>query len=54
MQALPTYELGPGRETDELVVNLILYGMVLALLLSMLWVVVMPLAQTYLERRRQR
>ena len=52
MRALPAYDLGPGRETDELVINLILYGMVIALLLSMAWVVLVPLAQTYLERRR--
>ena len=54
MRALPAYELGPGRESDELLLNVILYGMGIALLLSMAWVVFVPLAQTYLERRRQR
>ena len=54
MRALPAYELGPGRESDELLLNVILYGMGIALLLSMAWVVLVPLAQTYLERRRQR
>lgn len=52
MRALPAYDLGPGREGDELVVNLILYGMALALVLSMLWVLVVPMVQTYLARRR--
>ena len=54
IRALPAYDLGPGRESDELVINLILYGMAVALLLSMLWVLVVPIAQTYLERRRNR
>jgi hypothetical protein len=54
MRALPSYQLGPGRETDELLVNVILYGMGIALLLSMLWVVVVPIAQTYRDRRRER
>jgi len=54
MRALPAYELGPGRESDELLLNVILYGMGIALLMSMAWVVLVPLAQTYLERRRQR
>jgi len=54
MRALPAYELGPGRETDELLLNVILYGMGIALVLSMAWVVLVPLAQTYLDRRRQR
>ena len=53
-RALPTYDLGPGRESDELLLNAILYGMGIALLLSMAWVVLVPLAQTYLERRRER
>ncbi|MDT7536815.1 MAG: hypothetical protein QOI82_400 [Actinomycetota bacterium] len=54
MHSLPTYDLGPGHESDELVINVILYGMATALLLSMAWVVLMPLAQTLLERRRNR
>jgi hypothetical protein len=54
MRALPSYDLGPGRESDELVINLILYGMAVALLLSVLWVLLMPLAHSYLERRRDR
>jgi hypothetical protein len=54
MRALPTYDLGPGRGSDELVINVILYGMVTALLLAMAWVLLMPLAQTFLERRRNR
>ncbi|MDT7573023.1 MAG: hypothetical protein QOE05_3197 [Actinomycetota bacterium] len=54
MRALPAYDLGPGRETDELVVNLILYGMVVALVLSMAWVVLVPLAQAYRDKRRNR
>jgi hypothetical protein len=51
---LPAYDLPPGRETDELIVNLILYGMVLALLLAMAWVLIYPFAHGYLERRRKR
>ena len=52
-RALPAYDLGPDRAGDELVINVILYGMALALVLSMLWVVIVPMAQTYLERRRE-
>ena len=52
MRALPTYDLGPGREGDELLINVILYGMGVALVLSMLLVLVVPIAQTYRERRR--
>ena len=51
-RALPAYDLGPGREGDELLLNVILYGMAVALLLSMLWVLVIPLAQSYRDRRR--
>jgi hypothetical protein len=52
MRALPVYELGPGRGGDELLLNVILYGMTIALLLSMLWVVVVPVVQSYRDRRR--
>ena len=52
-RALPTYDLGPGRETDELIVNLIVYGMSVALLLSVLWVVLWPLAQSRRDRQRE-
>jgi hypothetical protein len=54
MPSLPAYDLPPGRENDELIINLILYGMVLALVLAMAWVLIYPFAQGYLERRRNR
>ena len=54
MRALPAYDLGPGRGGDELLLNVILYGMVSALLLSMAWVILVPLAQSYRDRRRSR
>jgi len=52
MRALPTYELGPGQQGNELVLNVILYGMVIGLLLSMAWVILVPMVQTYRDRRR--
>jgi hypothetical protein len=38
VNALPIYEMGPGHSQEELVINLVLYGMVLALLVTVLWV----------------
>lgn len=52
-RALPAYDLGPGRQGDELLLNVIIYGMAVALLLSMLWVLVVPFAQNYRDRRRE-
>jgi hypothetical protein len=51
--ALPAYDLGPGREGDELLLNLIVYGMGIGLLLTVLWVL-LPFAQAVRERRRSR
>jgi hypothetical protein len=50
---LPTYQLGPGRSHEELVVNLLIYGMVLALLLTIAWVL-RPFAESLRARRRDR
>ena len=36
--ALPTYDLGPGRGQDELIVNLVIYAVLGALLLAVLWI----------------
>ena len=47
LTGLPAYPM-PGDPTGEIIVNVILYGTVLALLLSMLWVVVL-----FLKERRQ-
>jgi hypothetical protein len=38
LTALPTYDLGPGRGQDELIVNLVIYGGLAALLLTALWI----------------
>jgi hypothetical protein len=51
MVQLPTYDLGPGRDQDELVVNVLVYGMFLALLLTVLWVL-LPFAQHRRQRKR--
>jgi hypothetical protein len=47
------YDLGPGRGQDELVINLLLYGMLLALLLTVAWVL-RPFGEILRERRRRR
>jgi hypothetical protein len=51
--ALPTYELGPGRGHEELVINLLVYGMLLALLMTVAWVL-RPFAENLRNRRRDR
>ena len=38
LAALPTYDLGPGRSGDELVVNVIIYSVVLTALLALAWI----------------
>ena len=40
LTGLPVYRL-PGDPAKEVVLNVLLYGMVLALLLSMLWLLVL-------------
>jgi hypothetical protein len=40
LTGLPVYPL-PGDPTREIIVNVVLYGMVLALLLSILWLLVL-------------
>jgi hypothetical protein len=40
LTGLPAYRL-PGDPAKELVLNVVLYGMVLALLASMLWLLVL-------------
>jgi hypothetical protein len=51
--ALPTYELGPGQSSEELVINVLLYGMLLALLLTIAWVL-RPFGEALRGRRRDR
>ena len=38
LAGLPTYDLGPGRSTDELVVNVIIYAVVGTALLALAWI----------------
>ena len=40
LTGLPVYQL-PGNPAKEVVVNLVLYGMVVAMLLAMLWLLVL-------------
>jgi hypothetical protein len=53
LTGLPTYQLGPGQSDKELIVNLLLYGMLLALLLTMAWVL-RPMGESLRRRRRDR
>lgn len=50
---VPTYDLGPGRSTEELIANVVIYGVLGALLLALAWIgwlLIMAIA----EQRRQR
>lgn len=51
--ALPTYDMGPGHGRDELVLNVVVYGVAIALLLSLLWIVLL-FVQAARESRRDR
>jgi len=44
LTGLPVYRL-PGDPAKEIVVNVVLYGMVLAMLLAMLWLLVLLLKE---------
>ena len=52
--ALPTYDLGPGQGRDELVVNVVIYGVLLALVLALLWIVTLFVRAVREERTSRR
>jgi hypothetical protein len=50
--ALPYYDLGPGHPRDEVLANAIIYAMVGAFLLSLLWLAVLFVRAVREERAK--